>query len=106
MRLFAMLLCFVLLAGCGVVVGVEGGSLLATDKTFTDHIVSFASGKDCSVIRKERGLAYCVEDQLNPRARVHCYRTLGRVTCYERPDPYGARQEEVGRMDHNLPTTP
>ncbi len=84
-----------LLAGCvgvGFVPGaaqLEGASTVVTEKPFTDHIVSFFSGKNCSTVRREKGLTYCEEDELQPGApKVYCYRALGGVTCYDRPDPF------------------
>ncbi|TCS60145.1 hypothetical protein [Varunaivibrio sulfuroxidans] len=66
---------------------VEGTSVILTDKTIGDHIVSHYSGKNCSSVRLEQGRTYCVEDEANPVADVYCYRTLGNVTCYKNPDP-------------------
>ena len=93
-----VLLSVVLLPGCAAVAalggGVEGVSVMATEKTMTDHIVSMASGKDCSTLRKEQGLTYCKEDEVVPKMNVYCYRTLGEVNCYEQPI-YDGRQERV-----------
>jgi hypothetical protein len=79
-------------AGAGFVPGaaqLEGASVVVTEKPFTDHIVSFFSGKNCSTIRREKGLTYCEEDEMQPGAtKVYCYRALGGVTCYDRPDPF------------------
>ncbi len=63
----------------------EGASAIVTDKTITDHIVSIASGKNCSTVRTERGLYYCEEDEPKGETRVYCYKTIGAVTCYDRP---------------------
>jgi len=83
--------------------GLEGVSAATTKKTFTDHLVSVSSGKNCSTVRVNRGQSYCEEDEINPRPKVFCYRTIGSVSCYDRPDPYG-RQQVVGGNDHNRPT--
>ncbi len=63
-------------------------SAVATDKTIGDHLVSYASRKDCSTVRQELGLSYCKEDdpRLEKQAKTHCYRELGKVTCYEDAD--------------------
>lgn len=66
---------------------VEGTSVILTDKTIGDHIISHYSGKNCSSVRLEQGRTYCVEDEANPVADVYCYRTLGSITCYKHPDP-------------------
>jgi hypothetical protein len=99
MRLIAILSLMVLLGGCGVVPGLGGAEALSavgTSKTLGDHIVSFTSGKNCSSVRREKGMAYCEEDDAQPPpVSRHCYRTLGSVTCYDRPDPYEGRHQRV-----------
>jgi hypothetical protein len=65
---------------------VEGASVVVTDKTLGDHLVSMYSGKDCSTIRTSKGMRYCAEDEPAPPPQPYCYRTLGKVTCYDRPD--------------------
>jgi len=92
------------LGGCTDFGFVEGASLMATDKTMLDNAISLLSGKDCSTVRKEAGRTYCVEDEPNPTPAVHCYKTLGDVTCYDRSDPYGDGQQKVGINDHNTST--
>ncbi|MBM3565110.1 MAG: hypothetical protein FJX42_03235 [Alphaproteobacteria bacterium] len=97
LRFFAAALCPALfalaaLSGCSAVPGfaqVEGVSTVVTEKPLSDHIVSFFSGKNCSVIRREKGQTYCEEDELKTtQAKVYCYKTLGAVNCYDRPDPF------------------
>lgn len=109
-RIGALGLCAAVLAGCGPLVA--GGvpvvgqadvlTVVGTDKTMVDHIVSYTSGKDCSSVRREQGLHYCVEDEPNVQPEVYCYSTIGAVTCYDRPNPYDSRQQKVGENDHNL----
>ena len=92
------------MTGCSVLpvaAPIEGGSVILTDKTMTDHIVSFSSGKNCSVIRQNQGLTYCEEDEIAPVQGLYCYQTLGSVTCYDRPDPFNGRQKKIGENDHN-----
>jgi hypothetical protein len=102
MRRLALLVCLGLLGGCGSLTALEAGSVVATEKTFSDHIISYASGKDCSSVRREMGTTYCKEDEVTITPNVFCYNTLGRVTCYDRPDPYQRKQRQVGINDHNL----
>lgn len=83
------------LAGCEAILGAEGASVVATQKTISDHVVSLASGKDCSSIRRDRGLAYCKEDEIRPQMNVFCYQTLGQITCYDKP-VYEGIQQRVG----------
>ncbi len=76
-----------MLSGCGVV-AVEGLSVVATDKAASDHIVSWLSGKDCSVVSTESGQRYCAEDrQALMQPNLYCYQELASVTCYKEPDP-------------------
>lgn len=95
----SLMLC--LLAG-GCVAAVGAGTVALTDKTPVDHVVSLVSGKDCSLVRRQRGLAYCVEDEITLPVRVHCYPTLGEVNCYAAPDPFPGSQRQLGS---DQPTT-
>lgn len=81
--------------------GFEGLSVIGTQKTLTDHLVSFSTGKDCSTIRKERGMTYCVEDEVTTPEEVYCYNTLGAINCYAQPQPYGSEYQPVG---HTAPS--
>jgi|TARA_B110000438_G_C15222775_1_gene397995 hypothetical protein len=104
MRLIALLTLFVLIAGCGAFPGVsqmQGAVVIGTDKTIEDHIMSLSSGKNCSIVRKEKGLTYCEEDEPIINQNLFCYKTLGSVTCYDRPDSNMSRKR-VDRNDHNL----
>lgn len=80
----------------------EGVASVASGRPLTDHIISFASGKNCSIKRIHMGLTYCVEDEPNPSPNVYCYRTLGEITCYDHPDPYRDGQPRVGNNSQNL----
>jgi len=85
---------------------VEGVSAVSTGKTFSDHFVSLASGKNCSTVRSNTGRTYCKENERNPTPKVWCYRTIGKPVCYDRPDPYQGNQRKMGDNDHNLDNTP
>ena len=81
-------------------------TVIGTDKTLVDHVVSFSSGKNCSFIRTERGLHYCDEDDPVVNPEVYCYNTLGSVACYTRPDPHHGRHQTPGANDPNLVKRP
>lgn len=107
-----LLIAFVLVSGAAVtacspvgIAQVEAVSVMGSDKTVVDHMVSLGSGKNCSILRKDQGLTYCVEDMPKIRQNIYCYRDLGGVTCYDRADPYGSGQDQqrVDRNAHNLP---
>ncbi|WP_343559702.1 hypothetical protein [Kiloniella sp. b19] len=65
------------------------GTLITTDKTITDHVVSWAMAEDCSAIEWSKGEEYCVEEgsrnSSGPQPTLYCYRTLGGTTCYDKP---------------------
>jgi len=63
----------------------DGVTVIATDKTLSDHLISIASGKNCSTVRTELGMHYCEEDEPKGEANVYCYRTLGAISCFDRP---------------------
>ena len=108
-----MLAVLVALAGCTAVAaapgavptlaGIEGLTVIVTDKTITDHYVSFTTGKNCSTVRKNLGLTYCVEDEVGVQDEVFCYRTLGRVNCFAVPAPHGESQPTVGHIPAAAP---
>lgn len=98
-----LLLGSTLISACDPVTfaGVEAVSLMGSDKTLVDHAVSYGSGKDCSTLRRERGQTYCLEDQAVIRPNLYCYRDLGGVTCYDRPDASNTGKQRVDRNDQN-----
>lgn len=110
MRFAALLSVFLFLGACGAFppyAAVEGITVMSTDKTMADHAISLASGKNCSVIRKEAGQTYCEEDENpNPVSTLYCYRTLGKITCYKEANPHNGRQRKVGENGHNFQRTP
>lgn len=89
-----LLLAALLPGGCAAAIG--AGAIAATGKNPVDHLYSLASGKDCSLARKQRGLTYCVEDEVPIDTALHCYPTLGEATCYRAADPYPGTQREMG----------
>ena len=104
--LFAVSACGPLVATPGAFNLISGQaeilSIMGTEKTISDHIISLSSGKNCSTVRRERGLHYCEEDQPDIKPQVYCYNTLGRVTCYDRPDPFLNKSNALGNNDHNF----
>lgn len=105
MRIAAIIAFVSLLSACSAIPGVaqvQGAFVVGTDKTIEDHLISYTSGKDCSSIRKEKGLTYCVEDEPKITPNIYCYKTLATVTCYDRPNPLGGRQRKIGDNDHNM----
>lgn len=50
------------------------------------------------MVRREKGLSYCVEEEVSP-PESYCYRTLGEVSCYDRPNPFPGVHHAVGILD-------
>ncbi len=104
----ALLLFALVLGGCSLVssspgsvpplAGIEIFSVIGTDKTLTDHLVSFSTGKNCSTIRRNLGQTYCEEDEITVPEEIYCYRTLGKVNCYAEPNPFDNRVKAVGHI--------
>jgi hypothetical protein len=85
-----LLLLLLLLPGCdptglGVAAGVTAGSVAVIGRTPVDAVVSLAAGRDCSVVRLDRGLSYCAAPEAAPAPQPYCTRSLGRVDCWTRP---------------------
>lgn len=74
---------------------VSAATLTATKKTVTDHIVSAATGRDCSFVSWSETGEYCPEQIVVDRSDVYCYRTLGGVDCHNLPDPYKNSQTSL-----------
>ncbi|WP_448202971.1 hypothetical protein [Azospirillum sp. sgz302134] len=92
----ALILAVLPLGGCLVApatmavvsAGAELTSLTSTKKTLEDHVVSAATGKDCSTVSFSETGQYCPEKVTVDRSKVYCYRTLADVDCHHIPDPY------------------
>ncbi len=105
MRFLAVFFILLSLGACAMlppVTALEGATAVSTGKTFSDHVVSFASGKNCSTVRSNSGRSYCEENEANPAPKVWCYRTIGKAVCYDRKDPYQGNQRVMGDNGHNM----
>lgn len=66
-------------------------TLMVTDKTMVDHIVSYFKEEDCSAVRASQGEPYCrpIRVAFIPAPEPFCYRSLASVSCFATPNPYG-----------------
>ncbi len=96
-RAALLLACMCLLSGCeGLVVAFVGANMatvIHADKTIPDIALSNQRQKNCSLLHAARNEPYCQDpppDQTEILADLaanrYCYRTLGGIDCYERPD--------------------
>jgi hypothetical protein len=86
------ILCALLLAGCEAAVPVTAGiaigniaSVTTIGRTLPDAAVSLVTGRDCSLVRLDRGQSYCRAEEPPPSPPPFCTRSLGRVDCWRSP---------------------
>jgi len=80
----------------------DGISVINTQKTVEDHVISMLTGMDCSTIRATKGDHYCLEP---PEATpvyirtTYCYKSIAKVSCYTQPLASDATQFYGIRVD-------
>ena len=89
----------VLMATAGIV------SFVHTEKTLTDHAVSYVTKENCTLLHTANNEPYCQEPDDGTSqaeteadammAQAYCYRTLGAISCYREPDPMASAQARV-----------
>ncbi len=95
-RLMVAGLCLMTLTGCEAMMVAASVPLAAgmttlpqTKKLPTDHVLSSATGRDCSVLSYEKTGTYCPPyPQEVDRSKLTCIKTLGEVECHQQPDRY------------------
>lgn len=89
------------LAGCwidpalGPTAVVGGTSVVLTGRTPVDHVASWATGQDCSIVRLERRENWCAPPPGPPQPQPFCTRSLGAVDCWTAPPPSAVTQRGV-----------
>lgn len=81
------------LAGCGVSDNLAAfigsaadiGSVATFQRSPPDLVWSLISGRDCSVVRLDRGQSYCKPKEPPPEPQPFCTRSLGSVDCWADP---------------------
>jgi hypothetical protein len=106
-RVFVICASLLGLSACGGEVGLAmmGASLatfIHTDKTVIDHAVGLSTDRDCSVLYLARAENYCkLRVPIEPgqvaylSSALYCYRNLGGVSCYDRPDYMASSQTRI-----------
>ena len=93
--------------GLSAWLGADVVSVVATQKTIEDHVISGIIGEDCSTVRASNGGKYCEEIPKPAPTMVrtaYCYRTLAAVSCYNQPFERDAGQFYGERVE-NIPIT-
>ena len=106
-RLVMAVLVMLMVAGCDpkapvsallpLDAGVSMLTLPQTKKTPGDHLMSAATGRDCSIIHYEQDGAFCQDPpKVIDRRNLYCIKTLGGVECHERANPYYGGERTLG----------
>lgn len=93
-----LLLLLLGLSGCetlGIFAGAEAASVVVFGRGVTDMGVSAVTGRDCSIVRLDKGQTYCAARYEAPRPQPFCTRSLARVDCWEDPALLPRQQPEV-----------
>jgi len=90
---------------------IDAASLINTGKTLDDHVMTWATGENCSTLAATKGEPYCKAwpqpAPTMPRT-TYCYKSLAAVTCYDRPFPadqsryLGARVDKVPILEDGV----
>lgn len=90
------------LAGCahwatpvGALAAVEVASVVVFGRGIADIGVSAISGRDCSIVRLDRGLTYCAALDPVPNPGPFCTRSLGVVDCWSNPEALPGSPRQV-----------
>ena len=114
MRAFIPLVLILPLAACDgpaivATAGVNVAALTLAGRTVPDMAVSAVTGRDCSVVRLDRGQPYCGPVDQAPAAAPFCTRSLGAADCWTVAPPgqrgiadAPAAGPDAGRRWHNL----
>ena len=75
-------------------------TFVQTDKTMTDHVVSFIYDEDCSILYTQDGGEYCRDENYGKEddfvvQENYCYRTIGGIDCYAEEDPKASSDQVV-----------
>lgn len=92
-----------LLSGCGlppeamvtIFGGVTVGSVAILGRTPVDAVYSAVTGRDCSLVRWEKGQSYCRPMEPPPAPPPFCTRSLGVVNCWQDPASLPPGQKSV-----------
>ena len=63
----------------------DTASIMVFQRGLSDLFISGVSGRDCSVVRLDRGQTYCRPIEAPPDPPPYCTRSLGNVDCWASP---------------------
>ena len=80
----------------GIFAAANAAAVPVFGRTLPDVVYSGITGKDCSMVRLERGQSYCrpVDPPLEPQP--FCTHSLGTVDCWANPQAFPSPPTQVG----------
>ncbi len=106
-RVFVICASLLGLGACGgevglAMMGASVATFIHSDKTVVDHAIGLSTERDCSILSLARDQDYCKPQvPIEPgqvaymSQALYCYRTLGGVSCYDRPDYTASSQTRI-----------
>lgn len=89
-------------AGClaGLLIGFLGGCVPVFHRTLPDLVYSGVTGRDCSMVRLDRGDSYCrlVDPPLPPQP--YCTHSLAGIDCWAQPERMPNLPPQVAELPH------
>ena len=79
----------------GALAAADVASVVVFGRGIADIGVSAISGRDCSIVRLDRGLTYCAPADPPPDPGPFCTRSLGTVDCWINPEALPMPQRSV-----------
>ncbi len=79
----------------GALAAADIASVVVFGRGIADIGVSAISGRDCSIVRLDRGLTYCAPIEPPPAPGPFCTRSLGVVDCWINPEALPTPQQPV-----------
>jgi len=79
----------------GALAAADVASVVVFGRGIADIGVSAISGRDCSIVRLDRGLTYCAPRDSPPNPGPFCTRSLGVVDCWINPEALPMPQRQV-----------
>jgi hypothetical protein len=74
---------------------IDAASVTVLGRDVADVAVSALSGRDCSVVRLDRGQSYCRPLEPPPERPEFCTRSLGRADCWSNPEALPGPVREI-----------
>ena len=79
-----------------------GADIAIFHRTLPDLVYSGITGRDCSVVRLDRGESYCRAVAFPVPPQPYCTRSLGRVDCWAHPEQIPNLPPQVAEGPHEL----